>query len=128
MNDSEFARAFESCELSNESFHHRDHLRLAWIYLQRYGEQEAGRRIAASIRNFAEYFGHTDKYHETVTIAWLRLLAHQGKGRVSLEEVLAASPMLLEKKTLAEFYSDGLLQSDRAKREFVAPDLKPLPE
>jgi hypothetical protein len=128
MNDSEFARAFESCELSNESFHHRDHIRLAWIYLQRYGEQKAGTRIAASIRKFAAHFGKTDKYHETMTIAWLRLVAYESKGRASFEELLEASPMLLEKQTLAAFYSDGLLQSDRAKNEFVAPDLKPLPE
>jgi hypothetical protein len=128
MNDSEFVRAFEACELSNESFHHRDHIRLAWIYLQRYGEQEAGTRIAASIRNFAAHFGKTDKYHETMTIAWLRLVAHESKGRTTLEEALAASPMLLEKRTLAGYYSDGLLQSDRAKQEFVDPDLMPLPK
>jgi hypothetical protein len=127
MNDSEFAHAFETCELSNQSFHHRDHLRLAWIYLQRYGEAEARTKIAESIRNFAAHFGKTDKYHETMTIAWLRLLAHEGKGRLSLEETLAASPMLLEKQTLAAYYSDNLLKSERAKNEFVSPDLKPLP-
>jgi hypothetical protein len=128
VTDAEFAQAFESCALSNESFHHRDHLRLAWIYLQRYGEQEAGARIAASIRNFAAHFGKTDKYHETITIAWLRLVAHESKGRTTFEETLAASPMLLEKRTLAAFYSDELLRSERAKNEFVGPDLKPLPE
>ncbi len=125
MNDHEFARAFENCELSNESFHHRDHLRLAWIYLKLYGEQEAATRIAASIRNFAAHFGKTDKYHETVTVAWMRLLAHDAKG--SFEETLAAAPMLLEKNTLGAFYSERLLQSERAKKEFVEPDLKPLP-
>ncbi len=125
MTDAEFASAFENCELSNESFHHRDHLRLAWIYLNRYGEKEAATRIAVSIRNFAAHFGKSDKYHETLTIAWMRLLAHEAKS--SFEETLAAAPMLLEKNTLDEFYSQGLLQSERAKIKFIEPDLKPLP-
>ncbi len=127
MTDAEFVRAFEACELSNESFHHRDHIRLAWIYLQRYGEQEAGARIATSIRNFAAHFGKTDKYHETMTIAWLRLVALESKGRGSFDDLVTAAPMLLEKQTLARFYSDALLRSDRAKREFVPPDLNALP-
>jgi hypothetical protein len=37
MTDEEFLRAFEACELSNGCFHHRDHIRLAWIYVHRYG-------------------------------------------------------------------------------------------
>ena len=58
LSDAEFVRAFEACELSNESFHHRDHIRLAWIYLQSYGALEARRRMAAAIRKL-EQDGHT---------------------------------------------------------------------
>ena len=53
--DQEFVRMFEACELPNESFHHRDHIRLAWIYLERYGELEARGQIAGAIRKFAAH-------------------------------------------------------------------------
>ena len=76
LSDLEFLRKFEACELSNDCFHHRDHIRLAWIYLQRYGELEALGHIAGAIRKFAAHHGKSDKYHETVTVAWLRLLAN----------------------------------------------------
>jgi len=58
--DQEFVRSFETCELPNESFHHRDHIRLAWIYLRRYGELEARRHLGEAIRRFAAYHGKSD--------------------------------------------------------------------
>ena|SRR5438445_6803077 len=76
MNDSEFVRAVERCEFPKESFHHRDHIRLAWIYLRQCDRGEAERRMADTIRRFAAHHGVTDKYHETITLAWMRLVAH----------------------------------------------------
>jgi hypothetical protein len=127
MTDDDFARAFETCELSNESFHHRDHIRLAWIYLHRYGREEAGSRMADSIRRFAAHHGKSDKYHETLTRAWMQLVAHAGKSAPDFETLLTTCPSLLDKTSLTEFYSEALLQSDAAKTAFVAPDRKPLP-
>src|SRR5882762_3116442 len=98
--DTEFADAFESCELSNESFHHCDHIRLAWIYLQRYGADAAAVRIGAAIRKFAAHYGKTDKYHETITVAWMRLLADAARSLPSsgsFSDVIAAFPKLLDK-------------------------------
>ena len=130
LGDAEFADAFERCELSNESFHHCDHIRLAWIYLQRYGADAAEVRIAATIRKFAAHFGKTDKYHEAVTVAWMRLLADAARSvpsSASFSEAIAAFPKLLDKNYLREFYSDALLDSQIARDAFVAPDRKPLP-
>ena len=130
MTDQEFVRAFESCELANEDFHHRDHIRLAWIYLRRYGEVEARRRIAATIRRFAAYHGNSDKYHETITAAWLRLVANavsRAPGRTSFEELTKAAPELLDKRTLEKFYSSAVLTSGAARADWVLPDLQQLP-
>jgi hypothetical protein len=129
MTDDEFASAFENCELSNTSFHHRDHIRLAWIYLQRYGESEAAARIAISIRKFAAHHGKSDKYHETVTVAWMRLVAHAVQSSPGPFDLFAArNPALFDKSTLAAFYSGAALQSEAAKNSFILPDLKSLPE
>lgn len=130
MLDQEFVRAFEACELSDQSFHHRDHIRLAWIYLQSLGEAEAGHRMSAAIRRFAARYGKGDKYHETVTLAWLRLVAGaiaRIPQHTSLEQLTMAFPELLDKRTLERFYSRALLESDAARDRWVEPDLQPLP-
>jgi hypothetical protein len=123
MTDEQFALAFERCEISNAGFHHRDHVRLAWFYLRRYGA-EADTRIVASIRNFAAHHGKLDKYHQTMTIAWMRLV--EPAARVEpFEDAIAAFPRLIEKDYLREFYSDDLLRTQNARENFVQPDKRP---
>jgi len=128
--DLEFVRMFEACELSNDSFHHRDHIRLAWIYLQRYPELEARGQIAGVIRRFAAHHGKTDKYHETITVAWLRLV-RSAMARVpldaSFDELTIAAPALLDKRTIEKFYSTAVLATEAARTYWVEPDLQPLP-
>jgi hypothetical protein len=126
MTDLEFLRAFERCEISNESFHHKDHIRLAWTYLKLCGPVEAPARMSAAIRNFAAHHGATAKYHETVTVAWMHLVA-QASHCAAFEEVIAEFPQFFDKAYLAEFYSKETLQSESARMSFVAPDKKPLP-
>jgi hypothetical protein len=124
VSDGEFARAFEACEISNADFHHRDHVRLAWIYLRRYDAEAADRRITDAIRNFAAHHGKLDKYHQTMTIAWMRLVS-PAAALASFDAVTGAFPRLLDKQYLREFYSDDLLSSDAAKKTFVEPDKRP---
>ncbi|HEX6895209.1 MAG TPA: hypothetical protein VF146_08050 [Bryobacteraceae bacterium] len=126
--DDEFATAFENCQVPNDAFHHREHLRLAWIYLRRFGS-EAGLQIRVAILRFAAAHGKADKYHETITFAWLRLVADgaERSNARSFAELLRASPELLDKNTLHQHYSPELLGSDAARTRFVPPDRKPLP-
>jgi hypothetical protein len=130
LTDQEFVRAFEACELANDSFHHQDHIWLAWIYLRRYGELEARRRMAGAIRKFAAQHGKSDKYHETITVAWLRLV-RSAIARVplntSFDELTIASPELLDKRIIEKFYSTAALSSEAARTAWVEPDLQPLP-
>jgi len=127
MNDDEFVRAFEACRLSNGGFHHRDHIRLACIYLQRYGEADATERITQSIRNFAARHGKSEKYHQTMTVAWMRLVADAARrSQGGFEELTARFPALLDKSTLNAFYSEALLKSEAARSTFIEPDLKAL--
>jgi hypothetical protein len=122
--DDSFAAAIERGEVPEGGFHHRDHLRLAWIYVRRYGREEAGARIAETIRRFAAHHGQSAKYHETMTQAWLLLVA--GAPGASFEEAMAGRPELLDKEYLATYYSAGLLASEEARLRFVTPDIAPL--
>lgn len=74
-----------------------------------------------AIRNFAGHHGKLDKYHHTMTIAWMRLVA-PAAGLASFEEVTASYPQLFDKKYLSEFYSDAALSTDAARKTFVEPD------
>lgn len=129
LTDQDFVSAFERREIPNDQFHHRDHLRLAWIYLHRYGRPEAGTRIAESIQRYAVHNGAPGKYHETVTLAWMELVCCAMRSlpdAAGFDEILQAFPRLLQKGALAQYYSSGVLESETARRVFVEPDLKPL--
>ena len=70
-------------------------------------------------------------YHETVTVAWLRLvhftLGEYGPAATA-DEFLDTQEHLLNRKALRFFYTRDHLISWRAKAEFVPPDLTPLPQ
>jgi len=74
MTDDEFADAFEALTLPPSSFRHADHVRLAWIYLQRVPLQAALGRYAARVKAFAAHAGKPGLYHETITYAFLMLI------------------------------------------------------
>ena len=129
MTDIEFASAFENCTLPEDQFRHRDHIRLAWVYLRDYGRERAAQRIAESMRRYAGFHGQPDRYHQTITMAWLEFVCAVRESRpesATFEDALGSWPKLLQKATLAEYYSSGRLGSDAARKEFVEPDLKPL--
>lgn len=128
--DEEFIEAFENCTLPKEAFHHRDHVRLARLYLRQGDLSVAAGRIEASIRRFAAHWGIGEKYHHTITIVWLRLVAsrmRKASGSATLEEFLERNPELLDQTLPYRFYSRERLFSDAARAGWIEPDLRPLP-
>ena len=123
--EDDFVQAFEECRYPNQSFKHADHIRLAWIYLRKYGPITGEERICASIRRFAASLGHEQKYHETMTRAWFRLVssAHcEAQDIASFDEFLARFPSLFDRRLLSEFYSDALMAAEKARSGWVEPD------
>ena len=128
--DRSFLEDFESGRLPKEAFRHRDHVRLAFLCLRLGSEAEAAARVERGIRAFARRHGVEQLYHATITLAWLRLVADAvvRAGRPARFDVLAAAcPELLDKGLITRYYSAELLAGDRTKRQFVEPDLAPLP-
>jgi hypothetical protein len=109
--------AFESCELSSDLFHHRDHIRLARIYLDRLGAETATQKFRDGVIRYAAHLGVSEKYHETITLAWMRIVAGSARD----------DQKLFDKKYIEMFYSPALLATDLARKTFVEPDLSPLP-
>jgi hypothetical protein len=127
----EVVRRFESCELPPAEFNHREHLLVALCYLIRAGEAEALSRVRVRIGRYAAAHGvNPSLYHETITVFWLKRVsayaarAAYGRGLAELTNGLAAE--CGSSRLIFEYYSRELIDSERARREWVEPDLKPL--
>jgi len=123
------ARALERGEIPNNAFAHASHLRVAWVYLHESATvDEAAARIASTLRRFAASVGKSEKYHETITIFWMRALAaaRSAMSGATLDEVLHANPRLLDKDFVLAYYSTDRLFSSEARRSWVDPDRQPL--
>ena len=128
--DEDFLRAFEDLSFPADQFHHREHIRAAWLYLKSSDASRAAERMSASVRRFANHHGATQKYHYTLTLAWMRLVGAalvETPQDYSFAEFLAAHPELGDKNILAKYYSAELLQTTAAREGWVEPDLQPLP-
>ena len=129
--DEDFLRAFEDLSFPANQFRHREHLRIAWLYLKSSDASRASERMTAGIRRFANHQGATQKYHHTLTLFWMRLVAValvETPDGCTFEEFIAAHPELGDKDLSNHHYSKELLQSSRAREGWVAPDLQPLPD
>jgi hypothetical protein len=129
MTNVELTRALERGEIANENFHHTRHLHVAWVYLSESSSvDEAADKMRATLRRFAASAGRVEKYHETITLFWMQVLAlaRAVKSNKSLREIVHANPRILEKNFLLDYYSTKRLFSNKARISWVEPDLKPL--
>jgi hypothetical protein len=110
-------------------FGHREHLELAWTYLQMYDIPEASEAMAAAVRHLAHRHGAEQKYHETLTRAWVRFVAvhRQRWGAEDFDAFLERNPDLLDAGLIKHFYSRDLLDNERARAAWADPDLRELP-
>ena len=125
MTDSEIVRGFESATL--DAFPHAQHVRVAWWYVGREPLLTAIARMRAGLQRFAAAKGKPDRYHETITIAFVLLVADRWREEESWETFAARNADLLQWPcpALTALYPADVLASERAREVFVAP---PLPE
>jgi hypothetical protein len=134
MNDATLLARFEAAALSAEEWHHREHVRLAYLYLLQRPWAEALDHLRAGLKalNAAQNVPDTLErgYHETLTRGWLHLvrveLLQHGPAADS-EAFVEEHSHLLARRALYFFYSRARLRSAEAKAGFVEPDLTPLP-
>ncbi|MBL8687888.1 MAG: hypothetical protein JNL04_02265 [Rhodospirillaceae bacterium] len=122
MTDEEFLAALEDTSLPDSDFRHPDHLRAAYLYLRRDGFTQAVANMSAALRGFAASRGKAERYHETVTIAFLALinerLASSGDPG-SFDAFIARHPEIAERDLLSRYYRPETLASENARRSFV---------
>jgi len=126
VSDTALLAAFAEGSLDPAAFHHRDHVRVAWIHLERYAPAAALERFTGGLRRLAAAAGKPDRYHETITWAYL-LLINERRARaaraMTWEEFAVENADLLTWKPsiLAAYYPADVLASDLARRAFVLP-------
>lgn len=126
MTGEELIERFEGKLTPEDSFHHADHVRLAFEYLRRYSVLEALGRFSIALQRFAESRGKSKLYHETVTYAYFFLIHERMTHRESLawEDFARCNSDLFTWKNgiLSRYYSEATLASDVARKMFVLPD------
>lgn len=120
--DASLVAAFEATTLAG--FPHDAHVRVAWYYLKQSPLPEAMARFIAGIRRYAASKGAAHKYHETITIAWLLLIAERVGDSPDLTWLAFVSryPELCDPSLLSRYYRPDTLASERARKGFVWRD------
>jgi len=100
--DTAFKEQVEACTFPIPKFDHRAHLRLAYIYLVENETDEA-------IREMRYFMGKTEESD-------------------SADRFINSNPEILDSKIMITHYSAEVLFSDKARIEFVEPNLDPIPK
>ncbi len=126
MTNEELILRFESDAVAADSFHHAEHVRLAFAYLCRYPALQALERFVAALKRFADARGKSQLYHETITCAYFFLIRERMArcAGSDWEEFSRRNPDLLIWKggILNRYYLRETLKSDMARTVFVFPD------
>jgi len=132
--DSVFVQAFESCAIPLSEWSHRSHIRMAWIYLRLLPPAEAIAEVRTGLQRFVAAHAVPDSlergYHETITVAWMRLVESAMTHHCQCDSSDAfcdAMPHLLCQTLLRVFYSRDRIRTPAAKAGFIPPDLAELP-
>ena len=118
---------FERLQIPPGAFRHRDHVEAAYGMLRKYPFIEATARYARTIQTMAENAGAYTKFHVTVTIAFMAIIAErmESSPHDDFEDFCARHPDLFSPELLRRFYSAERLQSELARKVFVLPDTPP---
>lgn len=137
MTDEEILQALENLSLPFDRWTHRAHVRVAFMYLQRYSFSDAMNRIRTSIKAYNAHHkvpeSSTSGYNETTTHAFLQLIAAtmsaycQSHPTPDAEGFCDTHPQLMTRHALRLFYSPQRRMHPLAKTQFIEPDLAPLP-
>ena len=122
--DLDFLALLEAGTLPPAEFGHRGHLRAGFLYLRRHDFPGACVVMKGTIQRFAAGLGKAGLYHETVTIAYLALIAErlaEEPAELGFEAFLARYPELASAEYFRRYYPAGELDTPEAKATFVLP-------
>ena len=115
---------FEAGEIDAEHFDHEAHVYMGWQYVRAYDLATAIVRFDRALRRLTAELGIPGKYHATITWAFLILIKERYRDGECWQAFRSRNPELMadSKTLLGRYYSDALLFSDLARRQYVLPD------
>jgi len=110
-------------------FGHREHVRVTWLAVRQVGVPAAIELVSDGIQRTARYAGAPQKYHATVSRAWVELVGHHAaeSGASDFTSFAEQNAALLDKRLLTRFYRPATLAARQARSGWVEPDLAPFP-
>ena len=130
MNDDDFLRAFLRGWPTEERVGHYEHLRLAWLVIERHGPEPAAEIVGDGLRRMAAAQGKAVLYNETMTRFWIRLIAHVRDAKQplsSIDDAIDRAPFLTDKNLPLRHWSRTAMFGPEGRARWFEPDLAPLP-
>ena len=122
---------FESCTTGKEEFTHRSHLTVATYYIFGSTQEKATERMRAGLLRFLDHHGvGRAKFHETLTIFWIKTVASLFNGLDRPLPLTGVTNAVIESlgdsRLVFEYYSKELLWAAETRNGWIDPDLKDL--
>ena len=122
---------FETCAFAPDEFTHARHIAVGMWHAAHLPYPEALAQMRVGLQRFLAHHGIAHGYHETLTVFWMRLLAHlrdeagaAGPLHERVNEVIGRYGTM---QPVYAHYRRETVFSDAAKAAWVEPDLHPLP-
>jgi hypothetical protein len=114
-------------DIDAAAFPHREHVRMAFEMLRRHDFDESVWLYSRALRAMAARAGRPQAFHQTITIAFLALIAAgmERGGDANFVVFERDHPELFDKHALGRWYRPEQLGSALARRTFVLPDRRP---
>jgi hypothetical protein len=114
-------------QIAAADFSHREHVRMAFQMLQQHDFAETVLYFSQALRAMARQAGRPESFNQTITIAFLALIAQRMACTAGGDFVTfaAANPDLFDKALLARWYRPEQLTTALARRSFLLPDPAP---
>ncbi|MDX6611027.1 MAG: hypothetical protein QOD75_213 [Blastocatellia bacterium] len=129
---------FETCSTSKEDFSHASHLTVALWYLKHNPFEQAADLMRTGLFRFIKYHGIPgEKYNETITLFWLKLVSAFLTGQASIcDSDRTDRPLAVDltngllvtypDSNLAfDYYTRERISSPEAKAGWLEPDIQP---
>ena len=105
-------------------FPHREHVRMGFEILRRHNFAEAAFHYCTALREMTRRVGKPEAFHQTITIAFLALIAErlEAGGYSDFASFAGANADLIDKSALKRWYRPERLATEAARRTFLLPD------
>ena len=132
----QFLDDFEQARIPFSDWTHAAHITMACCYIRKLPKADLLSTVRRNIKNYNVRGGgkntDTSGYHETLTVLWLWVLADYLESFPAqtprLEQVRKAVEEFSGNRLYPEYYSYDVVKSVEARRIWMEPDVKQLPD